>query len=551
MKSPPEKRRTAPRQGNAAPFAETHSQDTDSSDRFNQKSNQGPHVALEPGAIRAAEAVIHSWTEYGIHDGNEIAPEIMPTVALERIARAVITEAENGTRHWGNFTPLFMANEADRIAFIQCTQGTYPAEPPHCTRFLETLRTFYRVRETWRIGLALQGAENDGQRRELVKRLADLEEVTSGKTASMIVRGVNSYPTETPAEDVILGNGWMRRGDIATLISTAGSGKSVAVTQAGMCWGLGLSYLGIRPPRPLRIILFSGEDDGVTIGQCREGLLENSEAITGRKLTSADLDKLDDMMRTEFIREHVGLSFHGHLEKMLRQEAADLVIINPLLSYLGGEVVGCVSEFIRAGLMPILQAQDCAALIAHHTPKLAKDGWENTDDTYSGIGGAEIANIPRSILTLRPTPAQGISVVSVSKRQTTGWKDAEGNYSTKFFVQRTDNPERPAWIPVDHDLAEELIGDSKQTGSGKQTGRKGSPEKVAEIVAASRSEVARQDLIARTAALCECGNRTAQDAVKEAERVGMITAIEKPTGRGGKNAIFYRIADGNLNPSDQ
>jgi hypothetical protein len=195
--------------------------------------------------------------------------------------------------------------------------------------------------------------------------------------------------------------------------------------------------------------------------------------------------------------------------------------------------------------MPILQSNGCAALLAHHTPKLAKDGWENTDDTYSGIGGAEIANIPRSILTLRPTSAKGLSVVNVSKRQTTGWKDDAGNYCTHYFVKRTDNPERPAWIPVDHNLAEELISESKQAGSGKQVSRKGSPEKVAEIVAASRSEVARQDLIARAAALCECSPRTAQDAVKEAERIGLITPMEKPTGRGGKDAIFYRIGGDN------
>jgi hypothetical protein len=208
-------------------------QSTESNDRL-QADFQGAHVALEPGAIRAAEAVIHSWTEYGIHDGNEIAPELMPTVALERIARAVITEAEKGTRSYENFVPLFMANDADRIAFVECTQGTYPAEPPHCTRFLETLRTFYRVRETWRIGLALQGAENDDQRRELAKRLADLEEMTSG-TQSLRQRAyaLRYDPDTQPPPDevclVIADIPIAARGNLTALQGKSKVGKSAVV----------------------------------------------------------------------------------------------------------------------------------------------------------------------------------------------------------------------------------------------------------------------------------------------------------------------------------
>jgi hypothetical protein len=293
---------------------------------------------------------------------------------------------------------------------------------------------------------------------------------------SQVIWGVNDYPTVTPPETVVLGRGWLRRGDIATFISTAGSGKSVAVTQAAMAWGLGLPYLGISPTRPLRILLFSGEDDGVTIGQCREGFLEHSEAITGRQLSAADLEPLDRMLRIEFCREHVGLRFHAHLTELLLEQPADLVIVNPLLSYLGGEVVAEASTWLRAGLMPILQEHDCAAFIAHHTPKLAKDGWDNTDDTYSAIGGSELANIPRAILTLRPTTAEGLSVVKVSKRQTTGWKDSRGSFTPCYFTKRSDNPERPAWLPVSSDEAADMIADTKAASASGKGGKKATPQ---------------------------------------------------------------------------
>jgi hypothetical protein len=360
----------------------------------------------------------------------------------------------------------------------------------------------------------------------------------------LIFRGVNHYPTITPPETVLLGNGWMRRGDVVTFISTAGAGKSVAVTQAAMAWGIGLPYLGIKPMRPLRIILFSGEDDGVTIGQCREGFLEHSEAITGRQLTEKDLVKLDDNLRTDFSREYVGLNFHPRLKSLLEEEPADLVIVNPLLSYLGGEVVGCVSEWIRAGLMPLLQEHDCGALIAHHTPKLAKDGWENTDDTYSGIGGAEVANIPRSILTLRPTSAKEISVVNVSKRQTTGWIGSDGKYSTQLFIQRTDNPERPAWLPMESGEAERLIESLrpvKEKNKGYGAAKKLYPEDVVIIV--EHKPVTQQDLIARLRAQYKCSERTARDEIKQAENQGLLDAFDELNPKGGKAIKWLKLAE--------
>jgi hypothetical protein len=362
--------------------------------------------------------------------------------------------------------------------------------------------------------------------------------------ASLLFRGVNHYPTITPPETVLLGNGWMRRGDVVTFISTAGAGKSVAVTQAAMAWGIGLPYLSIKPTRPLRIILFSGEDDGVTIGQCREGFLEHSEEITGQRLTAQDLDKLDANLRTDFSREYVGDNFHSRLKSLLEEEPADLVIVNPLLSYLGGEVVGCVSEWIRAGLTPILQKYDCGALLAHHTPKLAKDGWDNTDDTYSGIGGAEVANIPRSILTLRPTNAKGISVVNVSKRQTTGWIGSDEKYSTQLFIQRTDNPERPAWIPMDAAEAEELIAEARPArGENRQGGatKKLKPEDVVAIVKAQ--PVSNQDLIARLKTVHSCSNRTARDEIKQAEHQGLVEAYDEPNPRGGKAIKWLKLSE--------
>ena len=507
-------------------------------------TNPSNYATRQTNAEETASQLIHSWAEYGKTPTSDLPLDQFPNETLRTIAEAVSEASEHGIRGWGNVlsTAFIDAPEAIRSAFTGCCQVvSSPPSPEHCGPAVSKLRAFYidkRERELGSI-IARKIESGDPIEAELAE-LATVKEDT-GKAHSLIVHGVNSYPTTVPPESVILGNDWMRKGDIANFVSTAGAGKSVAVTQAPMAWGLGLPYLGIRPARPLRILLFSGEDDGVTIGQCREGFLEHSEAITGRKLTAADLAPLDSMLRIEFIREHVGDSFHIHLARLLRESPADLVIINPLLSYLGGEVVATISTWQRAGLMPILQRHNCAALIAHHTGKMAKDGWENTDDTYSAIGGGEAANIPRSILTLRPTAADGLSVVKVSKRQTTGWKDADGNFTTSYFVKRSGNPERPAWIPVDSDEAQELMDASKPSGSAGKGGKKVTAAHV--IEALETGAMQRQALIDWLMRKCTCSDRPARDAIRDAEEDGVISSFTEPNQKGGKPLRWFQIPE--------
>jgi hypothetical protein len=380
---------------------------------------------------------------------------------------------------------------------------------------------------------------SEGQREVSEKTLS---EGAGEKLASLVVAGVNCYPTTIPPETVILGNGWVRQGDIITLISGAGGGKTVFAKQASIAWGLGLPYFGIKPPRPLRILMFSGEDDAVTFGQCREGFLLHSKAITGMQLQRSDLDILDQNLRTDFSREFVGDRFHAHLDRLLKEAPADLVIINPLLSYLGGEVVAEASTWLRAGLMPILQNHLCASAVVHHTPKLSKDSWDQIEDTYSGIGGGEIANIPRSILTLKPTPAEGLFVVTVSKRQTVGWKDGDGKFTPSYFVRRSDNPELPAWIPVAFEEAQELIELSRSTRAGGHRREKKATSD--HVVAALRTgAMQRVALIKWLMTHCPCSDRPARNAIQEAQSLGLICEFREKSAVSGSPLKWFQLTE--------
>lgn len=353
-----------------------------------------------------------------------------------------------------------------------------------------------------------------------------------------MVYGVMSFPTDPPEEDILAGNAWLRVGDVHFFNSSAGAGKSVALIQASMAWGLGLTFLGIKPARPLRVLHFVGEDDESTLGQCREGFIENAIATFGREIQADELAKLDSMVRTDFSRQYTGKAFLARLDAILTDEPADLVLINPLLSFIGGDIVKEASEFLRVGIMPIMQRHRAASLIAHHTCKLTKASWEEMDFTYSGIGGGEVANVPRSILTLAPTKAKGLHALYVSKRPTTGWKDDDDRFTDHVFIRRTENPARPAWLPVSHEDAAAMIGEGATEGGRKKKVGPG------DVVAMVKTGAAMQkDIIAGLIKAKGCGMSTAKDAVMEARDLEVVATFEEKNPRGGKSIVWVCLPE--------
>lgn len=362
---------------------------------------------------------------------------------------------------------------------------------------------------------------------------ADTLARAAGETS--VIRGFMSFPTDPPPETILAGNGQIRITDMHMWNAPAGEGKSVGMAQTSMAWALGLPYFGIYPSRPLKILHCCGEDDESTLGQCREGFLKHSQAITGRKLTAKDLKPLDEMVRTDFTRQFTGMEFVERLERMLTTEHADLVIINPLLSFIGGPIVEAVSSFLRELLGPALERNRCAALISHHTCKLNKDSWGNMDLTYSGIGGGEVANIPRSIFTLVPTKVKGLRALHVSKRKTVGWKNEDKEFTDHAFFQRTDDPTRPAWLPVSHAEAAEIIA-TQAGSSGGVRAKKATVDDLVEIL--STGAMRREPLLESLMKKCGCGFSTAKTVLQNA-RLGSISDFNEKDPETGKSVLWF------------
>jgi hypothetical protein len=310
------------------------------------------------------------------------------------------------------------------------------------------------------------------------------------------------------------------------LNSGAGMGKSVSRGQLAMAWALGLPYFGIKPSRPLRILHYVGEDDESTMGQIREGFLLHSLAITGKQLTAKDLEPLDEMLATQFDRGAIGKFFLAELKNEIEAYMPNMVFINPLLSYIGGDPVKEATDFLRGGIMPALAANKCAVLIAHHTCKLHKDSWQSMDPTYSGIGGSEMANIPRIVLTIMPA-GEGVIRLQAGKRTTVGWKDEQGKYRDHAYFRRTDNPTRPAWLPMSYEEGE--TRPEKSEGAGK---KKITTAQIVDILKkGDRLKAAVMDDLTKT----PCSDNTAKSAIKRAlelEEIFEYSEKKKPAHGG-------------------
>jgi hypothetical protein len=363
--------------------------------------------------------------------------------------------------------------------------------------------------------------------------IKELAEMAKPKRLALVA-GVNGFPTDPPRDSILAGNGGIRIGDIAMLNSGAGMGKSVSMGQLAMAWALGLPYFGIRPARALRILHYVGEDDDATMGQIREGFLMHSQEITGVRLTAQDLEPLDQMLVTQFDRSAIGDFFIAELKNEIEAFKPDMVFINPLLSYIGGDPVQMATPFLRGGIMPVLAANKCAALIAHHTCKLQKDSWNTIDPTYSGIGGSEMANIPRMILTLVPM-ADGMIRLQASKRTTLGWKNEDGKHEDHAFFRRTDDPTRPAWLPVSYEEGE--TRPEKSGGAGK---KKITTAQIVDILKKGErlKAAVRADLMATP-----CSLQTAKDAIKHALELGEIFEYseKKKPARGGSAPVWLTL----------
>lgn len=220
-----------------------------------------------------------------------------------------------------------------------------------------------------------------------------------------------------PAGDssILVGNRYLSRGDGAILSSTSGMGKSSLTIQMATCWALGRPFHGgLQPNGPLRSLIFQSEDSDGDVAEVQLSVAR------GYELTTQECKEVNERVRIVSDRVHRGGSFVQELRRQIDLHKPDIVWINPLLAFIGGDVndAEAAGQFLREGLNSTNEPARHAFIIVHHTakpPKEAKDRKWN-EVMYDMAGSADLTNWARAIMSLRARDAEGEFDLVLAKR---------------------------------------------------------------------------------------------------------------------------------------
>ena len=264
-------------------------------------------------------------------------------------------------------------------------------------------------------------------------------------------RRLDEFKDPLPEEDdrnLLFRGEWLERGGAAMLISTAGSGKSVWITQACAYWSAGKPFCGIEPIRPIRFSIFQAEDSDRKVARIRNSIRR------GLLAEGWTADEIADSERASIYHDTTGLvgkTFLQYVRSAQRIDKSDILIINPLNSYAAVNLSDNteVANFIHGetGLDAILHNGECpcGCIVVHHTSRPpsaardAKDWLRGSSAAYAGSGAHKLTDWARSVLFIRPHDKSGFfDLVAGKNGHDLGWTDATGKKTIIKTIAHSD-----------------------------------------------------------------------------------------------------------------
>jgi hypothetical protein len=292
-------------------------------------------------------------------------------------------------------------------------------------------------------------------------------------------------PLSKADDDVLLGDALLCRGKCMVFVASTGIGKSTLLTQAAMFWATGRPdpALNLMPSVPLKILHLHAESDLRDIHRMRFRVLGSpfwsaeAEAIAR---TEEAVSKVDQCFQRELASFYSGLPKEGvqaelvmmasegvfvvydelrtsgkrfideTLGALLEAHQPDLVILDPLLGFYGGDVNSQEEsgQWLRCHLGPVLEKFGCGCILVAHTSKPSRERAPRGslyDYAYASLGSVEWSNYPRSILALEATKDPEIFVLRAAKRGAdTGWRTVEKRPVFERTIRRA-SMEKDGW----------------------------------------------------------------------------------------------------------
>lgn len=273
--------------------------------------------------------------------------------------------------------------------------------------------------------------------------ISDVPEIDTPAPAAPTSKaiGLADLAPDVTGNEELIRNRVVCRGAGVLLVGPTGVGKSSLAMQLAMKWAIGQACFGFAPARPIKSLMIQAENDAGDLCEMRDGVLSGlgfSDEEAAQALAGIHVATVDSASGPAFLTAIV--------RPMVSEHRPDVLWIDPLLSYLGGDVSKqeVVSGFLRNGLNPILHEFGCAAIILHHCnkPKTGqeKPDWQGSDYSYLGAGSAELANWARAVVAIRSLGSNDVFELRAGKRGgRLGWTEAD-NQTRRYSLNIAHDP---------------------------------------------------------------------------------------------------------------
>jgi hypothetical protein len=287
----------------------------------------------------------------------------------------------------------------------------------------------------------------------IVKAITDANRQLRPMPAPINLQTLKAKPSSDKAN---LLNDWaLERQQIIAVVAPTGIGKSVMTMQLATHFACGKETIGFRPNGVLRQLVIQNEDSDNDIAMMRDGAMQD--------MTDEESKLVYENLFFVRLRGTAGKSFISALDTYCDKYHPDIVFVNPLLKYYGGDPINSkeVNDFLN-DLEPILEKHNCGLIFIHHTIKQNKQSKLNeVDPSYAGFGSAAWSNAVRETISIRRAKTDDTYKLLTGKRSSKwGW--------TEKFIQRNHIPTLPIWKEVDDQYVKGLDAMEKSSEAAKE-----------------------------------------------------------------------------------